>query len=97
MTMDKQEFLGSSGIPVQTLEVWLEQRWLIPAETQAGPAFSDADIAQKVTQNALPFAGQEVTDRIIKCLVTFETFGNVREFTKLLAFDWSAKQKEKAA
>jgi chaperone modulatory protein CbpM len=46
MTMDKQEFLGSSGIPVRTLEVWLEQRWLIPAETQAGPAFSEADIAR---------------------------------------------------
>lgn len=59
--------------------------------------FSDADIAQKVTQNALPFAGQEVTDRIIKALVNFETFASVKEFTKLLAFDWAASKQEKAA
>lgn len=46
MTMDKQEFLSSSGVPLQTLELWLEQRWLIPVETPAGPSFSDADIAR---------------------------------------------------
>jgi 2-methylcitrate dehydratase len=84
------------------VEIELKDGTVVHGEAKPFPGhpkapFSDADIAQKVTQNALPFAGQEVTDRIIKGLVTFETFGNVREFTKLLAFDWAAKQKEKAA
>ena len=59
--------------------------------------FSDEDIAQKVTQNALPFAGQEITDQIIKALVSFETIGNVKEFTKLLAFDWAVRRMNAAA
>lgn len=46
MTMDKQEFLTSSGLQVQTLEFWLEQRWLIPAQTTAGVKFSDIDVAR---------------------------------------------------
>ncbi|WP_028032116.1 MmgE/PrpD family protein [Chelativorans sp. J32] len=59
--------------------------------------FSDADIAQKVTQNAEPFAGREVTEQIIKALVSFEKLSNVKDFTKLLAFDWAAKKIDAAA
>ncbi|MDZ5453443.1 chaperone modulator CbpM [Labrys sedimenti] len=44
--MNKQEFLASSGIQVQTLELWLEQRWLIPRLTQAGVQFTEIDIAR---------------------------------------------------
>lgn len=44
--MNKQEFLNSSGVQVQTLDFWLEQRWLIPAETSVGIQFSDADVAR---------------------------------------------------
>ncbi|MDQ0469919.1 chaperone modulatory protein CbpM [Labrys wisconsinensis] len=46
MTMDKQEFLASSGLEVQTLEFWIEQRWLIPEETAVGMRFSDVDMAR---------------------------------------------------
>lgn len=59
--------------------------------------FTDEDIALKVTQNALPFAGQDVTDQIIKALMTFETIANVKDFTRILAFDWAASSQEKAA
>ena len=59
--------------------------------------FSDADIAQKVTQNALPYAGKDVTDKIIAALVSFETCKNVRDFTRLLAFDWASKNQVNAA
>lgn len=58
--------------------------------------FTDEDIAQKVTQNALPFAGQAATDRIIEALKTFETFGNVQDFTETLAFDWASKAAQAA-
>ena len=44
--MNKQEFLNSSGVQVQVLDFWLEQRWLIPEETSAGAQFSDIDVAR---------------------------------------------------
>jgi chaperone modulatory protein CbpM len=46
MILSKQEFLTSSGLQVQTLELWLEQQWLIPEETPAGARFSDGDVAR---------------------------------------------------
>jgi len=44
--MGKGEFLASSGVQIQTLEFWLEQRWLIPEETSAGANFSDREVAR---------------------------------------------------
>jgi chaperone modulatory protein CbpM len=46
MIMNKQEFLTSAGLQVQTLEFWLDQRWLIPDQTSAEMTFSDADVAR---------------------------------------------------
>jgi len=36
MIMYKQEFLSSAGLQVQTLDFWLEQRWLVPEQTATG-------------------------------------------------------------
>ncbi|WP_100386839.1 chaperone modulator CbpM [Bradyrhizobium canariense] len=44
--MSKQEFLSSAGLQVQTLDFWLEQRWLIPEQTAGGANFSDMDVAR---------------------------------------------------
>jgi chaperone modulatory protein CbpM len=46
MTMNKQEFLTHAGVQVQTLDLWLEQRWLIPHRTAAEMNFSDMDLAR---------------------------------------------------
>ena len=46
MIMNKQEFLTSAGLQVQTLELWLDQRWLIPLQTSAEMTFSDTDLAR---------------------------------------------------
>ena len=46
MTMSKQEFLSNAGLQVQTLDLWLEQRWLIPEQTSTGANFSDMDVAR---------------------------------------------------
>lgn len=46
MRMTKQEFLTSSGLQVQVLELWLEQRWLVPDETAGEVHFHDIDIAR---------------------------------------------------
>jgi chaperone modulatory protein CbpM len=44
--MTKQEFLSSSGVQIQVLELWLEQRWLIPEEAEAGLLFSETELAR---------------------------------------------------
>ena len=46
MIMGRQEFLTSSGVEAQTLEFWIEQQWLIPAQTDAETSFSDTDVAR---------------------------------------------------
>ncbi len=46
MIMNKQEFLTFASLQAQTLELWLEQRWLIPKQTSAGMNFSDMDVAR---------------------------------------------------
>jgi 2-methylcitrate dehydratase len=53
--------------------------------------FSDAEIADKVRVNALPFAGEAVTNKIIETLAQFEKLEDVREFTQILAFDWAKR------
>jgi len=44
--MTRQEFLKSSGLQGRTLELWIEQEWLVPEETPEGPGFSEIDIAR---------------------------------------------------
>ena len=39
MIMNKQEFLTCTGLEGQTLDLWLEQRWLIPDQTFGGNEF----------------------------------------------------------
>lgn len=46
MSMSKQEFLVRSGLEGQTLDVWLEEQWLLPDRTSAELNFSDIDIAR---------------------------------------------------
>jgi chaperone modulatory protein CbpM len=46
MVMNKQEFLTCAGLQVQTLDLWLEQQWLVPEQTSAGMNFSDMDVAR---------------------------------------------------
>jgi len=44
--MGKQEFLACLGLQGWTLEVWLEQRWLLPEQPDTGLRFSDIDVAR---------------------------------------------------
>ena len=46
MTFSKQEFLSLSGVDHETLDVWIEQEWLIPGDSSAGVSFSDIDVAR---------------------------------------------------
>ena len=46
MAMTREEFLKSSGLKVQVLDIWIEQEWLIPEETPSGQRFRDIDIAR---------------------------------------------------
>ena len=49
MTMSKLEFLSRAGLEVQTLDIWLEQRWLIPDQTSVGMNFSEMDVARAIS------------------------------------------------
>jgi chaperone modulatory protein CbpM len=46
MTMSKLEFLSRAGLEVETLDIWLEQHWLIPDQTSGGLNFSEMDLAR---------------------------------------------------
>jgi chaperone modulatory protein CbpM len=46
MIMNKQEFLTHAGLKVQTLELWLDQRWLVADQTSAEITFSETDVAR---------------------------------------------------
>jgi chaperone modulatory protein CbpM len=46
MIMNQQEFLTHAGLQVQTLELWLDQRWLVPDQTSAEITFSETDVAR---------------------------------------------------
>jgi chaperone modulatory protein CbpM len=46
LIMNKQEFLAHAGLQGQTLELWLEQRWLVPEQTPTRICFSDTDVAR---------------------------------------------------
>ena len=46
MIMSKYAFLITLGVEAQVLEFWIEQQWLIPAQTDAELSFSDADVAR---------------------------------------------------
>ena len=46
MRISKQELLTRSGVGHETLNVWLEEEWLIPSDSSAEISFSDIDIAR---------------------------------------------------
>jgi chaperone modulatory protein CbpM len=46
MIMSKLEFLSRADLEVETLDIWLEQHWLIPDQTTGGLNFSEMDLAR---------------------------------------------------
>jgi chaperone modulatory protein CbpM len=46
MIMSKLEFLSRAGLEVDTLDIWIEQHWLIPDQTSGGLNFSEMDLAR---------------------------------------------------
>jgi chaperone modulatory protein CbpM len=46
MIIGKLEFLGLAQLDAATLEVWLEEEWLIPTQRAQELAFSEIDLAR---------------------------------------------------
>jgi chaperone modulatory protein CbpM len=46
MIITVTEFLGHVRIDLQTLEFWIEEQWLVPAQSEGAPAFSEVDLAR---------------------------------------------------
>lgn len=46
MIYKRTEFLQQTGLDENTLELWLTEEWIIPAQADQDVAFSDADLAR---------------------------------------------------
>ena len=46
MTFTTLEFLKQADLDLATLDVWIEEQWLIPRTEAIGPSFSEADLAR---------------------------------------------------
>lgn len=44
--METQEFISRSHLDAATLNVWIDEEWLIPLASGSAPQFSDADLAR---------------------------------------------------
>ena len=46
MTVETQEFIRRSHLDAATLNVWIDEQWLIPRASGSALQFSDADLAR---------------------------------------------------
>lgn len=46
MTMNKRAIATATGVRVEALEFWLEQRWLVPVDPSDEGGFTEADAAR---------------------------------------------------
>ncbi|WP_354233094.1 chaperone modulator CbpM [Bradyrhizobium sp. I1.8.5] len=44
--METQEFISRSHLDAATLNVWIDEEWLIPRASRSAVQFSDADLAR---------------------------------------------------
>jgi len=76
-----------SRVEIETIEGKVFHGAAAPAPGHPKNPFIDADLAEKLRENAEPFAGAEQTKKLEQLLFGVETLTNVRELTKLLALD----------
>jgi chaperone modulatory protein CbpM len=46
MILTRQDFLAHANLDRQTLEIWIEEEWLIPGRADSDLTFSEADLAR---------------------------------------------------
>jgi len=46
MIISKVDFMVRAELDQQTLEIWLQEEWLVPQQAEPEPAFSEADLAR---------------------------------------------------
>ena len=46
MSLTRQDFLAHANLDRQTLEIWIEEEWLIPGGADSDLTFSEADLAR---------------------------------------------------
>ena len=58
MIINKMEFLDRAQLDGETLEVWIEEEWLVPSGAATELAFSEADLARaKLIQDLIQDLG----------------------------------------
>jgi 2-methylcitrate dehydratase len=76
-----------SRVEIETIEGKVFHGAAAPAPGHPKNPFTDADLAEKLRENAEPFAGAERTKKLEQRLFRVETLTSVRELTKLLVLD----------
>lgn len=46
MKLTKHQLAETSGIRVETLDLWIEQEWVVPGATAGATPFADVDVAR---------------------------------------------------
>jgi chaperone modulatory protein CbpM len=46
MNMNKSDFLERLKLDHETLEIWIDEQWLIPSQTETELSFSEVDVAR---------------------------------------------------
>ena len=58
MIISKKEFLDRTQLDLETLEVWIEEQWLVPSGTATDQGFSEGDLARaKLIQDLMQDLG----------------------------------------
>jgi 2-methylcitrate dehydratase len=78
-----------SRVEIETTDGEVVHGAAAPSPGHPKNPFTDADLAEKLHENAEPFAGKERTEALTQHLFAIERAGNVRELTALLALDAS--------
>jgi 2-methylcitrate dehydratase len=74
-----------SRVEIETTDGKVVHGVAAPAPGHPKNPFTDADLADKVRENAQAFAGAEQTKKLVQLLFSVEKMKNVRELTSLLA------------
>jgi chaperone modulatory protein CbpM len=103
MTISKPDFLDRAQLDRETLEVWLEEEWLVPSGTMTEQIFSETDLARaKLIRDLIQDLGvnDEGVGVILNLLdqmhslrsVLAETLRSIRERSVATASDSSTSQ-----
>jgi chaperone modulatory protein CbpM len=88
MNISKQEFLDRAQLNHETLEVWIEEEWLVPIGTATELVFSETDLARaKLIRDLMQDMGVNVEGVGVILNLLDQVHGLRRALAKTLQFE----------